>query len=97
MKKKHFAFSLSAACFITLPLPASALPLNLTLVSIIVENFNLEPNQVTPVASLVENLKTDSLDIDELIMAKRGVGQDPVKGSLTEDPVRTCNYQVAVG
>lgn len=37
--------------------------------SIIVEQLNLEPDQVTPEASFIEDLGADSLDIVELIMA----------------------------
>ncbi|MBN8549077.1 MAG: acyl carrier protein [Deltaproteobacteria bacterium] len=67
--KKRLVLSCAAACLISFPVPVSALPLDPTLVSIIVENFNVESSEVTPTASLVDDLGADSLDIVELMMA----------------------------
>ena len=51
---------------------------------IIVEQLGVNPEQVTPQASFIEDLGADSLDIVELVMAFEEEFKDEIKGEIPE-------------
>ena len=51
---------------------------------IIVEQLGVNPEQVTPNASFIEDLGADSLDTVELVMAFEEEFKDEIKGEIPE-------------